>query len=430
MISQAKRRYIQSSSFIMAVIFTILCGAAAVSLGYFINYFTQGHFVHSTEAVLDSQIALINKTGSPANGVHGDYLFLTLETDGSLPSIIKSYDRLSQNAEGILVFRYDDADNRYAGKIHSMPGGDKILIGFDITDISNDFRFMQIIGTCSILFVMIVVFASYIISIFVASGTNKIAQTAQDIMRTGDLSRRLEFHSRWDDLSNMAIVLNSMLDRIEVLMSGVRQVSDNIAHDLRTPLTRLRNHIEDLQKKYGHEDYAELLDEADHLLATFTALLRVSRIETEQRKSHFTRVDLQQIIKDVVEFYDPLIEDKDITITLQTVPATLQGDKDLLFQAFANLVDNAIKFTLRGGTIAIDLKSDKNGIKISITDNGIGIAPDDAERIFDRFYRTEQSRTTKGTGLGLSLVKAVIELHGGRIKAEAGTPGLRIVTIF
>jgi signal transduction histidine kinase len=427
---QSKRSYIKSSSFAMAVFFTVFCGMAALSLGYFINYFTQGHFVDSTEAVLDSQMTLVKKAGLPQQGMVGDYVYLYLDSDGSFPETIQSYERLSQNTEGILVFRYLESGNRYAGKIYSMEAGQKLLIGFDITEISNQFYFMQILGVSSIIFVMLVVFASYIISVFVVSGTNKIAETAQDIIHTGDLSRRLEFHSRWDDLSNMANVLNSLLARIETLMTGVRQVSDNIAHDLRTPLTRMRNHIEDLQKKYGHNDYDELLNEADHLLDTFTALLRVSRIETEQQKSHFKTVDLDHIIRDVIEFYTPLIEDKDIAVTLDTTPAELRGDKDLLFQAYANLLDNAIKFTPQNGNIAIALLSKNDGIILTIADSGIGVDSDDIDKIFGRFYRTEKSRTTKGTGLGLSLVKAVIELHGGRIHAEPNKPGLRMVTKF
>ena len=414
----------------MAVLFTVLCGMAALSLGYFINYFTQGHFVESTEAVLDSQMSLVDKTGLEEQGAVGDYVYLYLDEDGSFPETIQSFERLSQNTEGLLIFRYLESGNRYAGKIYTLGNGLKLLIGFDITEIYNQFYFMQILGFASIVFVMLVVFASYIISVFVVSGTNKIVETAQDIIRTGDLSRRLEFNSHWDDLSNMAIILNSLLDRIETLMAGVRQVSDNIAHDLRTPLTRLRNHIEDLQKKYEQEDYDVLLNEADHLLDTFTALLRVSRIETEQQKSHFHTIDLERIIEDVIDFYTPLAEEKNINLTVNTESATLHGDKDLLFQACANLLDNAIKFTSQDGSIHIELISNHDGITLTISDSGIGVDEDDINKIYDRFYRTEKSRTTKGTGLGLSLVKAVIVLHGGHIHAEPNNPGLRIVTKF
>lgn len=425
--SAPKRHYIKSSSFIMAALFTVLCGMAALSLGYFINYFTMGHFVHSTEAVLDSQIALIEAKGAPADGVHDEYLYRFLDADGTLPGDIPEIQRFS---EGLIVFDYPPNDRRYAARIYSFDDGRKFLIGFDITQITKDFRFMQILGICSIIFVMIVVFVSYLISVFVVSGTNKIAMTAQEIMKTGDLSRRLEFNSRWDDLSNMALVLNSLLDRIEELMIGVRRVSDNIAHDLRTPLTRMRNHIEELENKYGHDDYADLLAEADHLLSTFTALLRISRIEAEQQRSHFQTVDLQKVLQDVVAFYEPLSDEKNIAISLDTQPSEFIGDKDLLFQAYANILDNAVKFTPDGGTIFVRQQSEGDRVKIIIEDNGAGVDAAEISKIFDRFYRAEKSRSTAGTGLGLSLVKAVISLHGGKIITEDASPGLRIITIL
>lgn len=425
--SNPKRSYIESSSFIMAVLFTVLCGMAALSLGYFINYFTTGHFVHSTESALDAQKALIEATGMHEEGVYGEYLYRFLSAEGSLPPDINVKDSV---AEGLMVLDLTKNDKRYAARIYTFDDNRQILIGYDITQISRDFKFMQILGICSIIFVMIVVFVSYIISVFVVSGTNKIAQTAEDIIRTGDLSRRIEVPSRWDDLSNMSAVLNTLLDRIEGLMIGVRRVSDNIAHDLRTPLTRMRGRIETLQKKYGHADYNELLEEADHLLGTFTALLRVSRIETEKQRSHFDTLDLQQLITDVADFYEPLAEEKSIRLHVETTPASLHGDKDLIFQAYANLLDNAIKFTPKGGEITLTLKADKDGAKVIIEDTGSGVEEADLEKIFDRFYRAEKSRTTAGTGLGLSLVKAVIELHEGQIRVENKNPGLRIVTIL
>lgn len=411
----------------MAVLFTVLCGMAALSLGYFINYFTTGHFIHSTEATLDAQSALIEAMGIPENGVQGNYYYRILSSEGKLPEEITLREKV---AEGILVFDLSANNRRYAARIYTFKNAAKILIGFDITQISNDFRFMQILGVCSIIFVMIVVLVSYLISLFVVSGTNKIAQTAEDIIRTGDLSRRLDVQSRWDDLSNMAAVLNTLFERIEDLMTGVRRVSDNIAHDLRTPLTRMRNHIEFLQKKYGHDDYTDLLGEADHLLATFTALLRISRLETEKRRSHFSALNLEKIIIDVTEFYEPLAEEKNIWLDVSTQRADIEGDKDLLFQAYANLLDNAIKFTSNGGQIKISIQNDGHQIKIIIEDNGIGVASHEKDKIFDRFYRADQSRTKSGTGLGLSLVKAVIELHKGKILVEDAQPGLRIITIL
>lgn len=418
------RRYIKSSSFVMALLFTILCGLVALSIGYFINYFTKGHFVHSTEAVLDAEIRYIEAVGSDNISDNGQ-LYLFLNQNGSLPDTIPS--KVSRLAEGILVFDYPPTGKRYAAKIHTFDDNRKMLIGTDITIISQDFKFMQWIGIASIFFVMMVVFVAYIISVFVVSGTNKIADTAHEIMETGDLSRRVNIGSRWDDLGNMAAVLNMLLDRVEELMQGVRQVSDNIAHDLRTPLTRMRSHIENLK---DGKTKNELLGEADQLLNTFNALLRISRIESEKQRSQFADVNLKELLEDVAAFYEPLAEEKSITLSSSLSEENLRGDRDLLFQAYANLLDNAVKFTPENGKVDIKLAFENTRIRVEILDTGAGVSEQEKDKIFNRFYRGEKSRSSSGTGLGLSLVSAVINLHDGSIQVENTDPGLKIITIL
>lgn len=414
----------------MALLFTVLCGAVALTLGYFINFFAKGHFVQSTEAIIESEIRYVDSIDAPLNTLnHDNRLYWPLDDSGRLPKdIIISQGRL---AEGLLLFRQTETQNYYAARVHTMPDGQKILIGTDITEISEDYQFMQWIGLASIAFVMIVVFISYLISIFVVRGTNKIADTAFDIMRTGDLTRRVEVASNWDDLSNMAETLNLLLDRIEALLNGVRHVADNIAHDLRTPLTRMRNHIEDLQKQQPDSAaIQEILGEADNLLQTFNALLRIARIETEQQRSHFATLSLRNLVQDVVEFYLPLAEEKSVTITKNIEAASLKGDKDLLFQAYANILDNAVKFTPEGGTIHITLQQEAGKIRLSVQNSGEGIGDDAPEDIFKRFYRTEKSRHIAGSGLGLALVAAVIHLHDGEIIARNVPDGFEIITIL
>lgn len=419
------RRYIKSSSFVMAMLFTILCGAVALSLGYFINYFARGHLVQGTEAVLDTEIryleGFLRFDDLPENEGR---LYLPVNEKGVLPGGVSP--DISVLREGILVFVYPEDGRRYAAKIHEFPGGKTVLVGYDITDIVHDFRFMQWIGIASIVFVMLVVFVSYIISVFVVSGTNKIANTARDIMITGDLSRRIDIGSRWDDLGNMTTVLNLLLSRIEQLMTGVRQVSDNIAHDLRTPLTRLRHKIEST----NDDKKEDLLKEADHLLSTFNALLRISRIETEKQRSRFREIDLRDVVQDVVEFYEPLAEEKEIFLDVSLQSMVIEGDRDLLFQAFANILDNSLKYTPPGGTVRVTLTHTDAGRCLSVMDSGPGVPDQDLDRIFERFYRAEASRSTAGTGLGLSLVAAVIGLHQGHVHAENAAEGFRIITIL
>lgn len=418
------RRYLKSSSFFMALLFTLLCGLSALSLGYFINYFAKGHFVHSTEAILDTQIKYIETIGVQQSE-DTERLFLFLNEDGTLPHNISS--NVSRLAEGMIVFHYPKNKRRYAAKIHTLNDNREILVGTDITTISKDFKFMQFLGIASICFMMMVVFFAYIISVFVVSGTNKVANTAREIIDTGDLSRRVHVGSRWDDLSNMAAVLNMLLDRVQELMQGVRQVSDNIAHDLRTPLTRMHSKIEVLENS---QDKDELLNEVNQLLNTFNALLRISRIEAEKQKGQFKAVNLKHILEDVIAFYEPLAEEKNIKLNSDLSEANLHGDRDLLLQAYANLLDNAVKFTPPNGKISIKLTFENNKIQMQILDTGAGISEQDKEKIFNRFYRGEKSRHSSGTGLGLSLVRAVIMLHNGQIEVENTNPGLKIVTIL
>jgi signal transduction histidine kinase len=173
-----------------------------------------------------------------------------------------------------------------------------------------------------------------------------------------------------------------------------------------------------------------LLDEADHLLSTFNALLRISRIEAEKQRSQFKDVDLKTLLEDVIAFYEPLAEDENITFTSDLSEGTLHGDRDLLFQAFANLLDNAVKFTPTGGRINISLRHNDGHMRVEVSDTGIGVPSGEHDKIFNRFYRAEQSRNSAGTGLGLSLVNAVMNLHDGCIQVEDANPGLRIITIF
>jgi signal transduction histidine kinase len=256
-----------------------------------------------------------------------------------------------------------------------------------------------------------------------------INATSRDIMR-GDLSQRIPTHGTSDDFDQLAENLNNMLDQIQLLMEGVRHVSDNIAHDLKTPLTRLRNRLESLSIESGQHNEAlfeqsqQALAEADAMLSTFNALLRIARIEAGARRAAFSSVDLSAVVNDVVELYEPLAEEKSqkLELHLDTV-RPIQGDRDLLFQAMANLLDNAIKYSPSNANIIVTLRGDITGCSIEVRDSGPGIQPQDHERVLQRFVRLESSRSTPGNGLGLSLVAAVAKLHGALIRMEDAAPG-------
>jgi signal transduction histidine kinase len=425
------RSYTKSSSFKMALLFTLLCGISLSVLGYFGYYFERGHFIHGTEEVIDTEIKFLPFTlkqdviKNENNNL--SRLYLSFGPNGEMPELLSGKVELLK--EGIIVFEHPKSHQIFAAKIHTFENNQKMLVGVDITKTQQEFQFMQWLSIISIALIILVVLVSYLISVFVSRGTNRIATTAQNIMDTGDLSKRLDVTSHWDDLGRMASTLNLMLDRIEELMGGVRQVSDNIAHDLRTPLTRLRNHIEQANKGDNeNETNIKLLDEADQLLKTFNALLRISRIETEQKREQFQTLSLKPLIEDVISLYEPLGEIKQIRIHSQLINVDIEGDKDLLFQAYANIVDNAIKYTPENGQIEVNMKSKNGQTILTIEDTGGGIAEMYLDKVFQRFYRIDTSRSSTGTGLGLSLVKAVLDLHHVEYKLINSSKGLCFIT--
>ncbi len=261
-----------------------------------------------------------------------------------------------------------------------------------------------------------------------------INQTSRNIMG-GDLSQRIPIRGSGDELDQLADNLNSMIDEIERLMDGIRHVSDNIAHDLRTPLTRLRNRLEQLQINLEggspHQEQVEQsITDADQLLTTFAALLRIARIEAGGHTAKFTTVDLDALVHDAAELYEALAEEKQLRFSTQTdAGVVVDGDRDLLFQALTNLLDNAIKYTPAGGEVSLELKridiSAGISADITVSDTGTGIPEAERDKVGQRFYRLESSRSTPGNGLGLSLVKAVAKLHRAELLLEDNAPGLK-----
>ena len=334
----AKRKYHRSSSFAMALIFTLFLGLAAATLVYFMYAYGSGKHISATEVVISE----------------------------------------------------------------------------------TTYNQIMTLGIGSIMLMSFVVIISFILSIFVVSRINNIGVTAREIIETGDLSRRIPIDTKWDDLSNLAHLLNALLEKAQHQVEDIRQVTDSIAHDLRTPLTRLKNQLE-LAK------LPEVAAEADRIIETFNALLRISNIEKGKRSGEFKEHDLYNIIADVVDLYEPLAEQKNIVISKNLESFKYSCDKDLLFQAAANLLDNAIKFTPAGGKIEVVLQ---DGI-LSIADSGMGVVDADKDKVFTRFFRAEASRHTAGNGLGLSLVAEVMKFHKARIKLEDNQPhGLKVIILF
>jgi signal transduction histidine kinase len=316
--------------------------------------------------------------------------------------------------------------------LKTFPNGDRLLVGRDISELDS---FADQIKTAVISGVVLIFVLAGVASILVTRRTvgriESINATSQAIMLSG-LDKRIPLRGSHDEWDRVAENLNLMLDRIETLMGEVKQASDNVAHDLRTPLTRMRGRLEKAYhgQRIAEEDQSLIGDtiaDLDAVLRIFSSITRIAQIETQARKDAFRTVNLVEIANEVVELYDAAAEqdgtllsvagDRDLLVT---------GDRDLIFDAIANLVDNAIKHGRAGGRVVVATENIDGSPVLSIADDGPGIPADEHEHVFKRFYRLEHSRYTPGNGLGLSLVAAVARLHGARMEMLDNSPGLKL----
>lgn len=264
---------------------------------------------------------------------------------------------------------------------------------------------------------------------------DSVTRTAEAIIG-GDLSQRIALTGSGDDFDRLSTTLNTMLDKIHDLLENLRQVSNDIAHDLRTPLARLRQQLEDVRNHASTQiDCERAIDhaivEADALLDTFSALLRIAQIEAGVRRSSFRTVDLSDVMLTVAEAYGPVLEDSGrILETDIREPVTITGDRELLIQLFSNLIENALRHTPRGTNVAMRLSRAGSLGCAEILDNGPGVPEGERSRVLRRFYRLERSRTTPGNGLGLSLVAAIADVHAAKIELSDNNPGIKITIRF
>ncbi|MFS2161263.1 sensor histidine kinase [Pseudomonas sp. Pseusp122] len=255
-------------------------------------------------------------------------------------------------------------------------------------------------------------------------------QASAEAIIAGDLARRLPVSNRRDELDMLAVIVNAMLDRIEKLMNEVKGVCDNIAHDLRTPLTRLRAQLYRIQQQSPEdstqgEQMAQVIADADTLMARFRGLLRISELEDHQRRSAFVELDPKPLLLELYDFYLPLAEEGHVSLHLELgenlPPVT--GDRALLFEALANLMSNSIKFTPAGGSVLVIARAELDSTVIEVRDSGPGIPQAEREAVFKRFYRSESGTQSSGFGLGLSIVAAIVNLHGFRLRIDNSPSG-------
>jgi signal transduction histidine kinase len=303
-------------------------------------------------------------------------------------------------------------------------------VGRDLSDITRlENVIWRAFGWSMVLVIALGVLAGFIVTKRVLSRIDSMTETTRAIME-GDLAGRLALTGSNDEFDRLAENLNTMLDRIGDLMEGIRQVSNNIAHDLRTPLTRLRNNAEEALRvgrtvEDGRNALVDVIAEADGLIKIFNALLMIARAEAGQLRDGMTNLNASEIVSEIVELYEPVAEDQGLTIkTVITAPLPLYGSRELIGQAVANLIDNALKYG--AGSTEISVRASRNDVNIviEIADRGAGISEGDRARVTERFVRLEASRSQPGSGLGLSLVAAIARLHRGSLELADNHPGL------
>jgi signal transduction histidine kinase len=343
---------------------------------------------------------------------------------------------------GFVDTTYEAADGSTKGKralarIFALPGGFRLLVGHDLADRARIGAVMvRALATSLIFLAGLAALGALFVARRVLRRIDAMNSSARAIM-AGDLSQRLPVSGSGDELDRLALGLNEMLARIADLMAGLREVSDNIAHDLRTPLTRLRNHVEEaLRQDTDPSAYRGALErtieESDGLIRIFDALLMIARAEAGADRAAMNLFDLGGVVTGVTELYEPLAEEKGFEMTVAVSPGlTMTGNRELIGQAIANLIDNALKYgaadAAAGGRIDVAARREGSQIVIEVADHGAGIGNADRQRVFDRFVRLEGARSRPGSGLGLSLAAAVARLHGGVVRLEDNSPGLKVI---
>lgn len=433
----------RTTSFRLALLFLALFGAASLALFGFLYAQTRGHLQGQVQdwlrreqasfRTLDRESYLERLAARSAVDPTLERPFTLLAgTPLELPPALAVNLPLGRTFEFSATI--DARSVRFLGLAQAAPFGGVLLIAQDLTE-SREFDELLLNSFVwgGLVTVALGLAGPILVGTDAVRRIEAVTRTTEQIIG-GNLSKRLPTRGRIGDLDRLAGVINSMLAEIEYLMLEVKAAGDNIAHDLRTPLTRLLAGLERASRRGGSiETLTQAVDaaieELRDILDTFSALLRIAEVESGARRAGFCAIDLTEIATDVVEFYLPMAEERSIALDLvqDGVPAaSIPGDPSLLFEALGNLVDNALKYTAYGGRVTVRVLPEKRRPGFEVSDNGLGIPAAQREAVLRRFHRLDASRQSPGTGLGLALVAAVARLHAMELAIEDAAPGCRI----
>jgi signal transduction histidine kinase len=442
---------LRSQTFKLALISIAIFGAVVIVLLGYVDWSTASyvrsrsdHAIAAELTSLQNAFASAGRSGLIAmipqriaeQRLEGGVYLLAGPSFAPLAGNLTDWPSAMKGARGWGNFRPQDGRPLLRMAFETLPDGSHLLVGKDIGGLNEFAQKINIALALSILLIFVLAGVASVLVTRRTVGRIEAINAASRTIMQGGLGQRIPLRGTHDEWDELAANLNSMLDRIEALMREVKQVTDNVAHDLRTPLARIRGRLEKAYSKQSDGNYdqslvADTLVDLDAVLRMFSSLMRISQIEAHDRTNAFRYINLVEIASEVVELFDAAAEEKGGHLkAIGDRRVLVRADRDLLFEAVANLVDNAIKHGRHAGQVTVEVKESNGGAVISVADDGPGIPVAQCQHVFKRFYRLEQSRRTPGNGLGLSLVAAVARLHGARIEMADNAPGLKIQLQF
>lgn len=453
---RTKPSLFQTQAFRIVLVYVLLFAFSVTALLVFTYWNTRRTLDAQTDQIIEAEITGLDEeyrhfnlpglveTVRARSPHQGDAIYLLVDNmHHYIAGNLDPWPQISGAPGDMVEFDFERPVNgkmegrRARGRVLSIPGGFLLLVAQDVHDrYLTERMFTTTLPWTVVLILILGTAGGALISHRMLRRLDTINLTSGEII-AGDFSRRVPLTGSGDEFDVLAENLNRMLDRIERLMKGLREVTDSVAHDLRTPLNRLRNRLEESAVRLSAQgaqasEIERAIAETDQLIGTFNALLLIAETDAGTTRAAMSPLDLGEVAADVVELYEPLAEEKKVALTLVPEPSVVvEGNRSLVAQALANLVDNAIKYTPAGGKVRIRAAVTADGVDLSVADSGPGIPAEDRPRVTERFVRLEASRNSPGTGLGLSLVAAVAHFHHAELVLEDNAPtGLKAVLRF
>ena len=445
-------RLLRTSTFQITVLYAVMLAVSTAAVALFLYWSTIGFLQRQTDQTIEVEIAGLRETYR-SQGLNGltrvigeriragdDAEALYLFADSRLRPLAGNLDtwpELVSTEDGWYSFLLQSGEKQTnaRARVLQLREGLVLLVGRDISNLDG---LLALAGGALIwgsgLAIALALAGGVFMSRRVLKRVENVNETTRSIIG-GDFTQRVSTRGTRDEFDQLADNLNQMLDRIENLMGDIRHAGDNIAHDLRTPLTRLRHALESTSTKSDVDDMREgiesAIEDADRLLSTFSALLRIARLESGGYRLRKDRLHLSDLVDDAVELYSVVAEERGIQISAQLDTDTeITGDRDLVFQLVVNLLDNAIKYTPKDGSVSLTVVRNGQDVILSVTDSGPGVPADQLDKVTRRFYRVDTSRRRPGSGLGLSLVQAVADHHGAKLHLSNAEQGLIAEVVF